>query len=368
MRTEIQKRDKEIFTLSRKLGAEFIPFEIYSEDKLQFVAAELSKAGVPFVEEGTTLHIPDYAQKTATAIAASYHPIKSEGVREKIKLEIDRLVYSCENFEDLLAKLQERGYEIKRGKHIAVKPTYAERFVRLKTLGEAYLPKNLEQRIGDREMFTNAVRAKFKTANTVEKKFHVTIMDMTIEIKQFRLMPRKDNSRLIYAYQNDANINYLSEQLATIGEFGFSSREQIYGKADELKRSIDEKNEKVKSLTAEIPTLKSEISQLHYLFSTMSSTSKPDAMTQIKLAAAQEIADKYGIRTEGDISSLEKRLKLLPNYISSIKDEISEEQLKLKRVSDLIAAYEKIVEGNYIDNLIRAQREQELAKNGEKRT
>lgn len=80
-------------------------------------------------------------------------------------------------------------------------------------------------------------------------------------------------------------------------------------------------------------------------------------MTQIKLAAAQEISDKYGIRTEGDISSLEKRLKLLPNYISSIKDEISEEQLKLKRVSDLIAANEKIIEGNYIDNLIRAQRE-----------
>ena len=157
-------------------------------------------------------------------------------------------MYSCDSFEDLLTKLQERGYEIKRGKHIAVKPQYAERFVRLKTLGEAYLPKNLEQRIGDREMFTNAVRAKFKTANTVEKKFHVTIMDMTIEIKQFRLMPRKDNSRLIYAYQNDANINYLSEQLATIGEFGFSSREQIYGKADELKRSIDEKNERSRAL------------------------------------------------------------------------------------------------------------------------
>lgn len=391
MRSEIQKRDKEIFTLSRKLGAEFVPFEIYSEDKLQFVAAELSKAGVPFVEEGTILHIPNYAQKTASAIAASYRPIKSEGVREKIKLDIDRLVYSCEGFENMLAKLQERGYEIKRGckqevctacpkaaqgcaateasrKHIAVKPQFAERFVRLKTLGEAYLPKNLEQRIADRDMFTNAVRAKFKTANTVEKKFHVAIMDMTIEIKQFRLMPRKDSGKLIYAFQNDANINYLSDQLATIGEYGFSSREQIYHKADELKRSIDEKIEKVKSLTEEIPTLKSDIAQLHYLFSAVANTSKPDAMTQIKLAAAQEIVDKYGVRTEGDISSLEKRLKLLPNYISSIKDEISEEQLKLKRVSDLIAAYEKIVDGNYIDNLIRAQREQELTKTGEKRT
>lgn len=63
-----------------------------------------------------------------------------------------------------------------------------------------------------------------------------------------------------------------------------------------------------------------------------------------------------------------ENIQTLFNYISSNKDEISEEQLKLKRVSDLIAAYEKIVEGNYIDNLIRAQREQELAKNGEKST
>ena len=363
MRSEIQKRDKEIFTLSRKLGAEFVPFEIYSEDKLLYVAGELAKAGVPYVEEGTTLHIPDYARKTAAAIAATYRPIKSEGIREKIKLDIDRLVYSAESFEGLISTLKERGYEIKRGKYVAVKAPFAERFVRLKTLGEAYLPKNLEQRIADRDVFTNAVRTKFKTANAVEKKFHVTIMDMTIEIKQFRLMPRKDNSKFVYAFQNDSNINYLSEQLLTIGEFGFGSREQIYSKADELKRSIDEKNEKVKSLTAEIPTLKSDISQLRFLFSAVS-TSKPDAMTQVKLAAAREIADKYGVKSESDIASLEKRLKLLPDYISSIKYEVSEEQLKLGRISNLISAYERIVEGNYIDNLIRAQREQEL--NGHK--
>ena len=71
--------------------------------------------------------------------------------------------------------------------------------------------------------------------------------------------------------------------------------------------------------------------------------------------------------SKANITGMEN-IQTLFNYISSNKDEISEEQLKLKRVSGLIAAYEKIVEGNYIDNLIRAQREQELAKNGEKRT
>ena len=63
------------------------------------------------------------------------------------------------------------------------------------------------------------------------------------------------------------------------------------------------------------------------------------------------------MKSEDDIAELEKRLRQLPTAISSIKNEISEDQLKLKRVSDLIAAYEKIVEGNYIDNLIREQSE-----------
>ncbi len=36
-----------------------------------------------------------------------------------------------------------------------------------------------------------------------------------------------------------------------------------------------------------------------------------------------------------------------------------ESQLQLERVTELIAVYEKIVEGNYIDNLIRGQRERD---------
>ena len=81
MRSELLKRDEKISSLSRKIGAKFIPFDIFSEDKLQYVAAELEKAGISFVEESCTLHIPEYAQKTAAAIAASFRPTRVEGVR-----------------------------------------------------------------------------------------------------------------------------------------------------------------------------------------------------------------------------------------------------------------------------------------------
>lgn len=64
-----------------------------------------------------------------------------------------------------------------------------------------------------------------------------------------------------------------------------------------------------------------------------------------------------GFASAEDIKSLETYLRLTPTYIGTIKSEISDEQLKLNRVSELIRTYEKIIEGNYIDNLIAAERE-----------
>ena len=106
-------------------------------------------------------------------------------------------------------------------------------------------------------------------------------------MKQFRLEPKKTDKRRYYFFQNDARINYLSEQLVTIGEFGLTSRDSIYAKAQELQRTI------------------------------------------------------HQIRSQGDNPE--------------------EQEKALKRINTLIKAYEEIVEGNYIDNLIKAQQEEKQA-------
>ncbi len=108
-------------------------------------------------------------------------------------------------------------------------------------------------------------------------------------------------------------------------------------------------------MSDELPTLKSDIAQLRHFFSVGANSKRLDAMEEVKQAAAREIADKYGVKPEDDVDDLEKRLKQFTTNINSIKRELSDEQLKLKRVSELITAYEKIVEGKYIDNLIRAK-------------
>lgn len=187
----------------------------------------------------------------------------------------------------MLARLKERGYEIKQGKYIAVKAPSAERFVRLKTLGEEYLPKNLERRIAENGRFVDCVREKAQNANSVEKRFHSVILNVTTAVTQFRLEPKKSNARRHYCFQNDERINYLSQQLLTIGEFGITSRDDIYAKAQELQHNI------------------------------------------------------HVMRSKGDNPT--------------------EQETALKRINKLIKAYEEIVEGNYIDNLIIAQKSREAA-------
>lgn len=49
------------------------------------------------------------------------------------------------DFEELLRLLQEMGYEIKRGKHIAIKGKDQERFIRFRSLGDEFSEENLKK-------------------------------------------------------------------------------------------------------------------------------------------------------------------------------------------------------------------------------
>lgn len=255
LRQKITEQDKQLAELRGKLNANFVPLEIFSEDKLQFVIAELSKINVPFVEENTTLYVPEYAKKQAAAIAASYQKDQPLGIRDRVKIDIDRLVYCSHNSEEFFELLKQHGYEVKTGKYTAIKPPFGERFVRLKTLGRAYLPQNLEKRIAERNKFTDAVQTKFESANELEKPFQITMMNMIIAVKEFRLIPKKSDNSKIYTFKNDANINFLSQQLETIAEFHFTSREDMCAKAEELQAvDTDEAKQQLKRVREVIQT------------------------------------------------------------------------------------------------------------------
>ena len=82
-------------------------------------------------EHGLSVIIPSrdkgksYIEHQAVQNGTSY--------KAKMKATIDRLIPTSSSLEDLLARLQREGYEIKRGKYISARAPDQERFTRLKT-------------------------------------------------------------------------------------------------------------------------------------------------------------------------------------------------------------------------------------------
>lgn len=194
----------------------------------------------------------------------------------------------------------------------------------------------------------------------MEKKICSVILDTTVAIQQFRIIPKKTKTQKIYTFSNDESLNLLVEQLSTIGEFGIVSRDGIYAKAEELKNSVDEKTEELKALSNEAPTLKSEIAQIRFYFENVQNRRRLDSMGQVRLAAAKEVVDKHGICSVSEIAELEERLKLLPTYVRTVQNKLADEQARLKRINRLANVYASVIEGDYIDNLVKEQKETEL--------
>ena len=80
-----------------------------------------------------------YAEYNAEKQGTSY--------KAKLKLAIDTLIPQVKDFDELLRRLQEMGYEIKRGKYISFRTARQERFTRCKTLGVSYTEEAIKDRI-----------------------------------------------------------------------------------------------------------------------------------------------------------------------------------------------------------------------------
>lgn len=325
MKEKIEKQREQINALVRRYDSPIVKFEIFEQDKLLYVARELENLHIQFAEESNALFVPEFALTQCKKIAANYKSI-SPSIREKIKMDIDVLVLSSESLEQLLDKLQALGYEIKRGKYLAVKAPDAERFTRLKSLGTAYLPENLEKRISNRDYFPSGVREKSETATGIQREFHLEIQKVIFAVQGLAYRPRKTYANEIYNFGNDEVINNLSRQILTLEELKINSRDQLYAAAEKFEQEISEKQKQIGDLEKEIPSLKG------------------------KIAAGNSSSD------------LKRRLELLPEYIDSLKSEIARNKRDLSRVSDVIKNYEQASGGDYLGKIIQEQQAAELAK------
>ena len=178
---------------------------------------------VPGQEKGKS-----YVEHQAVRNGTSY--------KAKLKVTIDRLLPACADLEDLLRRLQEEGYEIRRGKYISCRASNQERFTRLKTLGIDYTEEALTARIAGRTRPSKLPKAQ----------------DGSIQ----RIAVIQDNQSP--GLQHWAKLQKLKEGAKTLNylaEHGIDSYEALGSRFVELNAAIDDSLASIKAVEGRIAEL-----------------------------------------------------------------------------------------------------------------
>ena len=156
--------------------------------------------------------------------------------KAKLKVTIDRLLPACADLEDLFHRLQEEGYEIRRGKYISCRASNQERFTRLKTLGIDYTEEALTARIAGRTRPSKRPK----------------VLDGSIQ--RIAVIQGNQSSGL----QHWAKLQKLKEGAKTLNylaEHGIDSYKALGNRLAELNTSVDDSLASIKTVEARIAEL-----------------------------------------------------------------------------------------------------------------
>lgn len=140
--------------------------------------------------------------------------------------------------------LEERGYEVKRGKYISLKAPVQERFVRTKTLGDEYTEDSLNIRIRYREVGAGTTPEQSEPSK-LQVAYVAVIRDVRILAGQRKKMPRKRIITAEYSVENDLDVYRLSTQLSVINKDRIISIGDLEGRITKIRAEYEKQSQEI---------------------------------------------------------------------------------------------------------------------------
>lgn len=170
-----------------------------------------------------------------------YHQYKEQSWKQKIKEDVEDLIIKCSNIDEMLEELSILGYEIKRGKHIAVKITGMQKYARLSTIDERYSEQNLNNYY---KYQNNIILAGIRVS---QNKFNSELFNKAKESKIALEKSMLSTEGKIYneyqktRYQEVKRYYQLKQQLEYLDKYNIKS-------FDDIESQINNKRTEIKSL------------------------------------------------------------------------------------------------------------------------
>ena len=159
---------------------------------------------------------------------------KRDIIRKDIELA---LLQKPKNLEEILNILSRKGYEVKYGKHIAVKKKEDKRFLRLDSLGSGYTQQDLK------DSFVKEVRVRKK------KKGYQRSLSLLIDVQE-KLKEGKGGGYTHWA--KVFNVKQMAQTILFLQEHDFESFEQLDMATNETIKRFHEVSTELKNLEKQI--------------------------------------------------------------------------------------------------------------------
>lgn len=281
-----------------------------------------------------------------------YYQYKEMTWKEKIKEDVEDIIIKCSTLEDFLNELSILGYEIKRGKNIAVKITGMKKFARLGTIDSKYSEQELYK------YFKGQNDLKLLAIKTSKTEFNSKLFEkaneskIAIEKSQLATEGKVFNEYQKTKYQEVKRYYELKKQLEYLDMYNITSFDDIDTNIENIRLEIKNRNKEMKKN-------KDDINKIIEL------TEK--AQDYIKLYKTYEYAMYYKSLDENYImpTEVEIFLKLQEELKISSVDEAKklikntrEERIKINQLKKEILNFQR--ELNHLDTI----REEKLTDSG----
>ncbi len=284
---------------------------------------------------------------------------KGTSWKEKIKKEIDTLVLSCKNYDELACALEERGYVFKYGTYTAIKAPGQKNFTRLKTLGEDYTIENISSRINWKDDLGNATREDaYNKGQAMTICFAGVITQLAKRIVDGTKKENKRDESLEYLPNNDRDVFQLSAQLALIKKLKIHSISEVRTKREEAQKAHDKAVKEFNALTKKQHRFADLLKQYDNY---RELEDKPDKTLaeKMKLSLARQSLSRHGIDSPEDVRQLELRKQEYDDRITEIQKTIDDKDYLVRALSEIAATYLDISYGDYISKLIVEKKAQQ---------
>lgn len=309
---------------------------------------------------------PNKGQSKSLSYNEWEHKRKGTSWKQKIRLEIDRLIASVKNIDELLYELELLGYTVKRGKYISIKAPEQQRFVRTKTLGEDYTAESIASRILWRDVGANVTLSGEPAP--IRDDYIRTINDVSQLARDGKKIQRKRDSNYIYSPENDMDVYKLSSQLTIINRDNIHSIGELEGKIENLKATYENARHELNSLTVQQDKFNSLVEQAETYFSLVD---KPQISIaeRLKLNLCKQTLKNNNIQTHSDFDHLKVLQHETDKKIAALKNSFENCKRLYDTYSDIAHTYHEISKGDYISRLVaeeqkkRERNEQQKKKN-----